>query len=83
MPCARSYPGFSHRRRTLCSRHRRQFVCCGNHILQLQSAVVSAAILYNLPGDAGGCGNVYALPVVSPRGAIHPPNRSSGGARDS
>ena len=23
-----------------------------------------------------GCGNVYALPVVSPRGAIRPPNRS-------
>ena len=29
MPRARSYPGFSHRRRTLCSRHGRQFVCCG------------------------------------------------------
>ena len=29
MPRTRPYPGFSHRRRTLCSRHGRQFVCCG------------------------------------------------------
>ena len=89
MPRTCPYPGFSHRRRTFCSRHGRQFVCCGrcpepvterwgsgNRIRQSPPAVVSVSILYNPPGDAGSGGNVYTLPAISQRCAIHPPNRS-------
>ena len=61
MTRTRPYPGFSHRGRTICSRHGRHFVCCGgclesatglwgsgNRIHQPQPAAVSTAILYNL-----------------------------------
>ena len=80
MPRARHYPGFSHRRGTLCSRHGRQSACCRSQ-LQDDREVVIAYASRSLSGDivqpAGRCcGNVYALPVVSPRGAIHPSNRS-------
>ena len=42
----------------------------------LVSAIVSATILYDPPGNAGSGDYVHAPPVISPRCAMHPPNRS-------
>ena len=35
-----------------------------------------AAVLYDSPGDAGRGGDVYALPVISAEGSVHPSYRS-------